>query len=138
MLQSIYTYGTHTRGPGVSEEFVDTLLPNVRNMEGGEEQTIAWRPATEALFLIDPPDVPLLRALWSLLVGIWDRLKGSWGVLVYRFRYLQLLNSCFYGGPLGGTPSNKGHTIWGLYWGPLICGSSQTCNVISVVPGAWR
>ena len=29
-----------------------------------------------------PPNVPLLRALWSLLVGIWGILKGSWGVLV--------------------------------------------------------
>ena len=29
-----------------------------------------------------PPNVPLLRALWSLLDGIWGVLKGSWGVLV--------------------------------------------------------
>ena len=28
-----------------------------------------------------PPNVPLLGALWSLLVGIWGILKGSWGVL---------------------------------------------------------
>ena len=28
------------------------------------------------------PNVPLLRALWSLLDGIWGLLKGSWGVLV--------------------------------------------------------
>ena len=28
-----------------------------------------------------PPNVPLLRALWSLLDGIWGVLKGSWGVL---------------------------------------------------------
>ena len=27
------------------------------------------------------PNVPPLRALWSLLVGIWGTLKGSWGVL---------------------------------------------------------
>ena len=26
-----------------------------------------------------PPNVPLLRALWSLLVGIWGILKGSCG-----------------------------------------------------------
>ena len=25
------------------------------------------------------PNVPLLRALWSLFVGIWGLLKGSWG-----------------------------------------------------------
>ena len=31
-----------------------------------------------------PPNVPLLRALWSLLDGIWGLLKGSWGVLVLR------------------------------------------------------
>ena len=30
-----------------------------------------------------PPNVPLLRALWSLLDGIWGFLKGSWGVLAY-------------------------------------------------------
>ena len=28
---------------------------------------------------LDPPDVPLLRALLSLLDGIWGILKGSWG-----------------------------------------------------------
>ena len=32
-----------------------------------------------------PPNLPLLRALWSLLVGIWGVLKGSWGVLVGNF-----------------------------------------------------
>ena len=26
-----------------------------------------------------PPNVPQLRALWSLLDGIWGVLKGSWG-----------------------------------------------------------
>ena len=30
-----------------------------------------------------PPNVPLLRALWSLLDGIWGLLKGSRGVLVH-------------------------------------------------------
>ena len=30
-----------------------------------------------------PPDVPLLRASWSLLDGIWGVLQDSWGVLVY-------------------------------------------------------
>ena len=29
---------------------------------------------------LDPPNVPLLRALWSLLDGIWGVLEG-WGVL---------------------------------------------------------
>ena len=28
------------------------------------------------------PNVPLLRALWSLLDGIWGLLKGSWKVYV--------------------------------------------------------
>ena len=32
---------------------------------------------------LDPVNVPLLRALWSLLDGIWGVLKGSWGVLVW-------------------------------------------------------
>ena len=28
-----------------------------------------------------PPNVPLLRALWSVLDGIWGLLKGSLGIL---------------------------------------------------------
>ena len=32
-----------------------------------------------------PPNVPLLRASWSLLVGIWGLLKGSSGVMVLDF-----------------------------------------------------
>ena len=28
-----------------------------------------------------PPNVPLLRALWSASDGIWGVSKGSWGVL---------------------------------------------------------
>ena len=31
--------------------------------------------------LLDPPNVVLLRAFWSLFDGIWGLLKGSWGVL---------------------------------------------------------
>ena len=30
---------------------------------------------------LDPPNVPLLRALCSQLDGTWGVLKGSWGVL---------------------------------------------------------
>ena len=33
---------------------------------------------------LDPPNVPLLMAIWSLFDGIWDSFKGSWGVLVYH------------------------------------------------------
>ena len=33
---------------------------------------------------LHPPNVPLLKALRSLLDGIWGILKGSWGVLGYR------------------------------------------------------
>ena len=41
-----------------------------------------------------PPNVPLLRALWSLLDGIWGSLKGSWGVLVYHiYIYVSLRSS---------------------------------------------
>ena len=35
-----------------------------------------------------PPNVSLLRVLWSLLDGIWGVLKGSWGVLVVIHIYL--------------------------------------------------
>ena len=31
--------------------------------------------------LREAPNIPLIRALWSLLDGIWGLLKGSWGVL---------------------------------------------------------
>ena len=47
-----------------------------------------------------PPNVPLLRALRSLLDGIWGVLEGSWGVLV-NIGYLD---------PLG-SPSR-------IYWSP--------------------
>ena len=30
---------------------------------------------------LQPPNVALFRALWSLFDGIWGSLKGSWGVL---------------------------------------------------------
>ena len=30
-----------------------------------------------------PPNAAPLRALWSLLVGMWCILRGGWGVLVY-------------------------------------------------------
>ena len=44
---------------------------------------------TEAALPPRPPNVPLLRALWSLLDGIWGISKGSWGVLA---RTLNLQN----------------------------------------------
>ena len=47
-----------------------------------------------------PPNVPLLRALWSLLDGIWSLLKGSWGVLGIE-PVLKLLG--FVGSPAGGS-----------------------------------
>ena len=44
-----------------------------------------------------PPNVPLLRALWSPLDGILGVLKGSWGVLVYIYiRIQQLLYLCLH------------------------------------------
>ena len=49
----------------------------------GPLQTCGYRILKfgETVFL-DPPNVALLRALWSLLDGNWGVLKGSWGVLV--------------------------------------------------------
>ena len=44
------------------------------------------------IYIPTPPNVPLLRALWSLLDGIWGVLKGSWGVLVD----IILLYDCIY------------------------------------------
>ena len=34
-------------------------------------------------YFLDPPHVPLLRALWSRLNGIWGVLTGSWGCWLY-------------------------------------------------------
>ena len=47
-----------------------------RGPQAGGFQT--HQPA-EGLLLPRPPNVPLLRALWSLLVGVWGSLKGSGG-----------------------------------------------------------
>ena len=49
------------------------------------------------IYIPRPPNVPLLRAFWSLLDGIYGVLKGSWGVLVFRYHYGVLIE-----GPLGG------------------------------------
>ena len=35
------------------------------------------------MYIPRPPNVPLLRAFWSLLDGIWGVLKSCWGVLVH-------------------------------------------------------
>ena len=40
-----------------------------------------------------PRNVPLPRALWSLLDGIWGLLKGSWGVLVIAIPNTETLNA---------------------------------------------
>ena len=37
-----------------------------------------------------PGNVPLLRALWSLLNCIWGLLQGSWGVLVHGLMFIFL------------------------------------------------
>ena len=44
---------------------------------------------------LDQTNVPLLRALWSLLDGIWGVLKGSWGVLVgtKQLKWIHMLKS---------------------------------------------
>ena len=46
-------------------------------------------PIWYMIYTYRPPNVPLLRAIWSLLDGIWGLLKGSWrgdheaGVVLY-------------------------------------------------------
>ena len=45
-------------------------------------QDAIWTPkASELQYIPRPPNVPLLRALWSLVDGICGVSKGSWGVL---------------------------------------------------------
>ena len=48
-------------------------------MTGVGDATVGTSRSTN----LDPPNVPLLRASWSLLDGIWGILNGSWGVLEY-------------------------------------------------------
>ena len=43
---------------------------------------VCWSKGFDVWFLPAPPNVPLFRALWSSLDGIWGFFKGSWGVLV--------------------------------------------------------
>ena len=48
----------------------------------GPEKANLQNPDLSGISLPTPPNVPSLRALWSLLVGIWGVLECSWGVLV--------------------------------------------------------
>ena len=50
-----------------------------------------------------PPDVPLFRAIWSLLDAIWGLFKGSWGVLV---DYMILTGIFTLGPMLGSDPGS--------------------------------
>ena len=63
--------------------------PWVKLLPGLQKYAKPWPRTTKSspeghyhTYLPRPPNVPLLRALWSLLDGIWGFLKGSWGVLV--------------------------------------------------------
>ena len=50
--------------------------------EEKDQALVPEGPSTQYLTtLLDPPNVPLLRALWSLLDCIWGVVEGSWGVL---------------------------------------------------------
>ena len=50
------------------------------------------RKVSRSVSLPRPPNLPLLRAVWSLLVGIWGLLKGNWGVLVCEVPILRRLS----------------------------------------------
>ena len=56
-----------------------------RAFAGPREERRPWlsTPESDIIHIFPrPPNVPLLRAIWSVLDGIWGVLKGSWGVLV--------------------------------------------------------
>ena len=82
-----------------------------------------FRAAAQNLWLISighlrrPPNVPLLRALWSLLDGILGLLKGGWGVLVPAKSEMieAFLGTRIVPGML---------TFWGRYWGPFMLANS--------------
>ena len=55
--------------------------------DGDRGASVKYQRPIKRAFKVNIPtslNVPLLRALWSLLDGIWGSLKGSWGVLVRR------------------------------------------------------
>ena len=77
-----------------------------------------------AITILGPPNVPLIRALWSLFDGIWGVLEDSWGVLDEasapaldgdsRLQKLDLAHSlaiqeAAVGGPLQGPLLHAGH-----------------------------
>ena len=47
----------------------------------GPDKVPLWNYRPKNLLCPRPPNVSLLRALWSPSDGIWGVLKGSWGVL---------------------------------------------------------
>ena len=65
-------------------------------LEGGSGRCNPRNHVKQCTLVPRPPNVPLLRALWSLLVGIWCILKGSWGVLVFSSVYYDYGSSCYY------------------------------------------
>ena len=73
-----WLYGVHTTG---------TLLRQCGDQRK-DSCSLCWTPGRRSFhsgilcpYNPRPPNVPLLRALRSLLVGIWGILKGGWGVL---------------------------------------------------------
>ena len=105
------------RGP--STQYLRTQVP--KTMKG-----MVFRTSLDSR----PPNVPLSRALWSLLVGIWGILKGSWGVAreASNIGYLDLVGSRTKGTCSGSTGSAGPHVGplpssslfgLGLTYGPL-------------------
>ena len=78
-------------------QFVDVSLKK-RQPQPGMKTGRAWNPWVlvtkdsgsnpKARPKPRPPNVPLLRARWSLLDFIWGLLKGSWGVLEIGVPYI--------------------------------------------------
>ena len=64
-------------------ELSSTASASCRSPEGRQRKGRCNDSGRLSIFLLPrPPNVHLLRALWSALDGIWGLLKGSWGVLV--------------------------------------------------------
>ena len=77
-IQAATSALTQTQGPasGGPRLAVPTAWSSVAAVGGWPNFPKSW-----ALFP-SAPNVPPLRALWSLLDGIWGVLKGTWGALV--------------------------------------------------------
>ena len=82
--------------PKKDEKVLSTKGPCISPLKGPLKGTYPYLHLYFKTQLPTPPNVPTLRALWSLLDGIWGFLKGSWGVLDETSRDLKIISNFCY------------------------------------------